>query len=67
MIAPFYSGALPRYETRHRSQDMLGGRLHIYCFGRLQSYVRLMPDVLVLRSKIGLVNRFLPRKNMLPT
>ena len=53
-------------ETHHRSQDMLNGRLHIYYFGRLQSYVRLIPDVLVLRSKIGLVNRFLPRINMFP-
>ena len=36
-------------------------RIHTHLhFGRLQSHVRLMPDALVLRSKIDSDNRFLP-------
>ena len=48
------------YKTQHR----LAGyamRIHTHLhFGRLQSHVRLMPDALVLRSKIDSDNRFLP-------
>ena len=36
-------------------------------FGRLQSCARLIPGTLVLRSKIGLDNRFLPRSDGLCT
>ena len=46
------------------SQDILI-RPHTYLLvGRFQSSVRLIPDGLVMRSKPGLDNRFLPRYDM---
>ena len=47
-------------KTRHRSQGYAKRPYTRFRFGRLQSYVRLMPDVLVLRSKIILDKCFLP-------
>jgi len=43
--------------------DMLYDIIRIFCFGRLQTYARLMPGILGLCSKFGLDNRILPRIN----
>ena len=48
-------------KTRHRYAGYANACIRLFYFGRLQSVVRLIPDDLVLRSKIGLDNRFLPR------